>query len=80
MDRKNDVTVKLEKAAHARLKFSLAVDPTRRGQTVKAVLTHLSDAYVARRMRKLGIGADRLAEAGIPVGAFADELGVDELA
>lgn len=79
MARKNDVTVKLEKAAHARLKFSLAVDPTRRGQTVKAVLTDLTDAYVARRMRKLGIGAARLAEAGIPVGAFADELVADEL-
>jgi recombinational DNA repair protein RecR len=74
MARTEDVTVKLEKGAHERLKFSLAVDPTRRGQTVKSVLTDLTDAYVARRLRKLGIGANRLAEAGIPVGAFADEL------
>ena len=79
MARKNEVTVKLEKGAHERLKFSLAVDPARRGQTVKAVLTDLTDAYVARRLRKLGIGAERLAEAGVPVGAIAAAagLGVD---
>jgi hypothetical protein len=79
MARKNEVTVKLEKGAHERLKFSLAVDPARRGQTVKAVLTDLTDAYVARRLRKLGIGAERLAAAGVPVGAIAAAagLGVD---
>lgn len=79
MPRKNEVTVKLEKGAHERLKYTLANDPHRRGQTVKAVLTELADALVARRMRKLGIGVERLAAAGVPVGAIdaAVGLGVD---
>lgn len=77
MARKNEVTVKLEKGAHERLKYVLAVDPERRGETVKATLSELADRLVARRMRKLGIGADRLAAAGVPVGAFAESAGAD---
>lgn len=76
MARKNEVTVKLEKGAHERLKFTLANDPQRRGQTVKAVLTELADALVARRLRKLGIGVERLAAAGVPVGAIDAALGL----
>lgn len=78
MARPDEVTVKLDKGAHSRLQFTLAVDPKSRGTTVKAMMSHVVDRFVARRLRKLGIGAEQLAKAGVPVGALAEAVGAED--
>lgn len=78
MARKDEVTVKLGKEAHALLQYTLAVDPQHRGDTVKGTLTRLTWRFVATRLREMGIGQYQLAKAGLPVAAMTAAIDAEK--